>query len=63
MINQTHLLNSVTELMEKACTMLPDDVHAALSRAVQRESESSVARGALETILQSARLSRDRGLP
>lgn len=63
MINQTHLLNSVTELMEKACTMLPDDVHAALSRAVQRESESSVARGTLETILQSARLSRDRGLP
>lgn len=63
MINQTHLLSSVTELMEKACTMLPDDVHAALSQAFEREPEGSVARGTLETILQSARLSREHGLP
>ncbi len=63
MTNETHLLNSVTELMEKAGTMLPDDVHAALSRALEREPEGSFARDTLEMILQSARLSRERGLP
>ena len=42
MINQTHLLSSVTELMEKACTMLPDDVHAALT-GIREGTGSSVA--------------------
>ncbi len=63
MMNEIHLLSSVTELMEKACTMLPDDVHAALSRALETEQEGSIARDTLKTILQSARLSRERGIP
>jgi fumarate hydratase class I len=63
MINETHLLSSVTELMEKAGTILPDDVHDTLSRALEREREGSIARDTLETILQSARLSQESCLP
>lgn len=63
MRDKNHLLSSVTELMEKACTVLPDDVQAALSRALEKERTGSIARHTLETILASVRLSRESGLP
>lgn len=63
MMDENNLLNSITALMERAGTVLPDDVHDALSQAYLREQEGSIARDTLNTILESARLSRESGLP
>lgn len=63
MIQESILLDSVTELMEKASTVLPDDVREALMRARSREPSGSVARDTLELMLQSSGLSRESGLP
>lgn len=62
-MQESILLESVTVLMEKASTELPDDVREALLSARTRESSGSVARDTLELMLQSADLSRESGLP
>ncbi len=50
-------------LIEKASTVLPQDVAQALMKAYQREEEGSIARSTLGTILESAHKSKDSRLP
>ena len=63
MMDETNLLSSITALMKKACTVLPDDVHRALSLAYAGERKDSIACETLGMILQSAALSAEAGLP
>ncbi len=53
----------VVELIKSASTDLSQDVEKALSEACKREAPGSAALGALETILQSVRMSRETGRP
>jgi fumarate hydratase, class I len=53
----------ILELIRLASTDLPPDVEAALEQAVQKEEAGSAARGALETILENIKLSRQNSTP
>ena len=57
------LTENLVELIKSVSSDLPPDVEQALVEAGEREEEGSVARGALGTILESVRLSRETGRP
>lgn len=50
-------------LIKSASTDLPPDVEDALREACENEEPGSAARGALQTILENVRLSREKGRP
>jgi fumarate hydratase class I len=56
-------LDVFTELVSRASTRLPADVEAALRRGREREAEGSLARKALETLLENTELARQRRAP
>jgi fumarate hydratase class I len=56
------LERSMYDLVMRTCTELPPDVLKAIEEARVREDEGSIAASALDTILASARLSRDGAL-
>ena len=51
------------ELVARTATSLPEDVEAALKQAAERAEAASAERNALETMLDNARLARERRLP
>ena len=53
----------VLELIRRTSTDLPPDVENALRKAVEDETEGSAARGALETIIQNIKISRQNATP
>jgi fumarate hydratase, class I len=57
------LLTSMEALIEKASTVLPEDVAEALTRGYHAEQEGSTAHRTLGMILESADRSRSSGLP
>jgi fumarate hydratase class I len=62
-MDNSKLFNSVLFLLEKTSTVLPDDVYESLSKALLKEQENSVAQDTLSIILESARRSRESGIP
>ncbi|MFH0981229.1 MAG: fumarate hydratase [Planctomycetota bacterium] len=57
------LTEHLIELIKSASTDLPPDVEQALVSAFRHEQEGSPAHGALKTILENVRLSRETGRP
>jgi fumarate hydratase class I len=57
------LTEAFVELVRRTCTDLPPDVEKALTEARESEEPGSAARGALDTILQNAALSRRNSTP
>jgi len=53
----------LVELIKSTSTDLSPDVERALSDALEQEAQGSAARGALETILENVRMSRETGRP
>ena len=51
------------ELIKSTSTDLSPDIELALSRSCKEEGEGSAARGALQTILDNVKLSRETGRP
>jgi fumarate hydratase class I len=61
--NMNDTTEHVVELIRSASTDLAPDVEQALTAARDQEEAGSAARGALETILENVRLSRETGRP
>ena len=57
------LTNEILELIRRTSTDLPPDVEKRLRESVEKEAPGSAARGALETILENIRLSRQKSSP
>jgi fumarate hydratase class I len=57
------LTESILELIRLTSTNLPEDVEAALRRAIEQEQPGSAAYRALETILKNVALSRQQSTP
>jgi fumarate hydratase, class I len=57
------ITEQVVELIRSASTDLSPDIEQALTQAVQTEQPGSAAQGALETILENVRMSRNSGRP
>ena len=53
----------VVELIKSASTDLSPDVEQALTQAFEQEAAGSAAQGALQTILENVRMSRETGRP
>lgn len=53
----------LVELVKSTSTELPPDVETALSDACRQEEKGSAAQGALRTILENVRMSRETGRP
>lgn len=57
------LTNEILELIRRTSSDLPADVEERLRAAIEKEAPGSAARGALETILKSVELSREKSSP
>jgi len=57
------LSEHILELIRRTSTDLPPDVEKALRKSVEDEAEGSAARGALETIIQNIKISRQNSTP
>ena len=57
------LTGHLVELIKSTSTDLSPDVERALTDACEREAEGSAAKGAVQTILENVRLSRETGRP
>lgn len=57
------LTEAFVELIRRASTELPADMEQALRRAVEQEEPGSAAEGALQTIIENIRLSRQNSTP
>jgi len=57
------ITEQLVELIKSTSTDLSPDVEQALAEAVAREAPGSAAAGALETILENVRISRESGRP
>jgi fumarate hydratase class I len=57
------LTNEILELIRRTSTDLPADVERSLRQAVEREKPGSAARGALESILENVKISRENSTP
>jgi fumarate hydratase class I len=58
-----NITEATLELIRRTSTDLPPDVETRLRQAVEKEEPGSAARGALETILQNVKLSREQATP
>jgi len=56
-------VDSFVELIRRASTHLPPDVVAALEKGREKEAQGSLAKSALETILENVELARERVAP
>jgi len=57
------LTNEILELIRRTSTDLSADVERSLRQAVEREKPGSAARGALESILENVKISRENSTP
>jgi fumarate hydratase class I len=57
------LTQEILELIRRTSTDLPPDIEKALRKAVEQEDPSSAAHGALETIIENIKLSRQNATP
>jgi fumarate hydratase class I len=57
------LSEHILELIRRTSTDLPPDVEKALRKSVENEAEGSAARGALETIIENIKISRQNATP
>lgn len=57
------LLEPFVELIRRASSDLPKDVEAAMKRAKDEEEQGSLARSALEQLLENVELARERSAP
>lgn len=60
---QQDITEHILELIRRTSTDLPPDVEKALRKAVGDEEDGTAARGALETIIQNIKLSRQNSTP
>lgn len=57
------LTNEIIELIRRTSSDLPKDVEDRLRAAVEKEAPGSAARGAVETIIENVKLSRQKSSP
>jgi fumarate hydratase class I len=58
-----HLLDSMLELIRRASTQIPDDVHHAIVESLEREKQGTIAESAMKIIDQNIALAKTKSQP